>query len=64
MSLKTRGSRKVPHSKCSYSRLIFCKQLIKYSMLLVSLWAILNTAEITPGASLCVAVVEVTWPYS
>ena len=24
MSLKTRGSEKVPHSKSSYSRLIFC----------------------------------------
>ena len=33
MSLKTRGSEKVPCSKSSCSRLIFSKQLIKYSLL-------------------------------
>ena len=27
ISLKTRGSEKLPHSKCSYSRLSFCNQL-------------------------------------
>ena len=30
MSLKTRGSEKVPYTKISCSRLIFCNQLIKY----------------------------------
>ena len=37
MSLKTRSSEKVPHSKGSCSRLIFCNQLIKYSVFLVLL---------------------------
>ena len=57
---KTRGSVKLPHSKSSYSRLNFCNQLIRYSMFLVSLWAIINTEGRTLRASLCVAVVEVT----
>ena len=37
MSLKTRGSEKVPHSERSYSRLIFFNQLIKYSVFGISL---------------------------
>ena len=48
------------HSKSSYSRLIFCNQLIKYSMFKVPLSAIINTEERTLRASLQVAVVEVT----
>ena len=36
MPLKTRCSEKVPHSNSSYIWFIFCNQLIKYSMLLVS----------------------------
>ena len=60
MSLKTRSSEKVPHSKSSYSsRHSFSNQLIKYSMFLVSLGAMINTEERTLRASLCVAVVEV-----
>ena len=60
MPLKTRGSEKVPHSKSSHSRLIFCNQLIKYSMLLVSFWEIINTEGRTLKAWVCVTVVEVT----
>ena len=37
VSLKTRGSEKVPYSKSSCSRLIFYSQLIKFSMFLVLL---------------------------
>ena len=60
MALKIRGLEKVPDSESSYSRLTFCKQLIKYSMFLVSLSAIINPEERTLRASLCVAAVEVT----
>ena len=59
-SLKTRGLKKVPYSKSSFSRLIFCNQQIKYSMFLVSLWAIINTKERTLTTSLCITVVELT----
>ena len=45
ISLKTRGSEKVPYSKSSSSRLIFCNQVIKYFIFLVSLWTMLNTEE-------------------
>ena len=55
MSLKTRGSEKVSHSKSSY-----CNQLIKYSMFLESLWAMINSEKRTLRASLRVAVLEVT----
>ena len=54
ISLKTRGSEKVPYSK-SCSRLIFCNQLIKCSVFLVSFWAI----TVSP----CLTVVELTRPY-
>ena len=64
MSLKNRGLEKISHSKSSYSGIIFCNQLIKYSMFLVSFWAIINTEERTLRASLCVTVVEVTETYS
>ena len=37
MSLKTRNSEKVPYSKSSCSRLVFCNQLIKYSVLDITL---------------------------
>ena len=59
MSLKARGSEKVPHSKSSYSRFSFCNQLIKYSMFLISLRAMINAEERTIRVSLCVAAVEV-----
>ena len=63
MSLKTRGLAKVPYSKSSCSRLIFCNQLIKYSVFLVSLWAMMKTEERTLTASPCLVVVELTKPY-
>ena len=37
ISLKAKGSEKVSYSKSRYFRLIFCNQLIKYSIFLVSL---------------------------
>ena len=46
--------------KVAISDFSFCNQLIKYSMFLVSLWAMINTEERTLIASLCVAFVEVT----
>ena len=64
MSLKTRGSEKAPHSKSSYSRASFSNQLIKYSMFLVSLRAMMNRVERTLRALLRVVVVNVTGPYS
>ena len=54
MSLEAKGSEKVPHSKISDPRLTFCNQLIKYSVSLVSLWAMINTQERTLKASLTV----------
>ena len=48
-----KNSEKVPYSKSS-----FYNQLIKYSMFLVSLWAMINTEERTFIASLCVAVLN------
>ena len=60
MSLKTRGSEKVSLSKSSCFRLILCYQLIKSSMFLVSLLAVINTEERTLTASPCVAVIQLT----
>ena len=60
MSLKNKGSEKVTYSKSSYYRLIFCKQLIKYSMFLLSFRAMTNTEERTVTTSLCVAVFQLT----
>ena len=60
MSLKTRSSEKVPHSNSICSRLIFCNQLIKYSMFLVSLWAMIKTEERALTLSPWLAVVELT----
>ena len=45
--LKTRGLEKVSYSKSICSRLIFCNQLFKYSLFLVSLWAVIITKERT-----------------
>ena len=63
MFLKRRGLEKVPHSKSSYSRLVFCNQLPKYFAFLVLLRAVINRKERTLTVSLCMAVVEVTQPY-
>ena len=63
MSLKTKASEKVPHPK-SYSRLIFWKQLIKYSMFKVSLRTMINTVERALTEPLCLAVMEATSPYA
>ena len=52
------------HSKCSCFRLIFCNQLIKYSVYSVTLWAMINTEERTLIVSPCLAVVELTQTYS
>ena len=60
LSLKTRGSEKVTYSKSSCSRLIFCNQLIKYSVFLVSLRTMIKTEERTLTASPCLAFVELT----
>ena len=51
MSLKTRSSEKAPYSKTSCPRLIFCNQLIKYSVLLASLSVMIKTEERTFTAS-------------
>ena len=58
MSLKTRSSEKVLYSKTNCSRLIFCNQLIKYSVFLVSLSAMIKTEDRTVTASPWLAVVE------
>ena len=60
MSLKTRSSEKKPYSKSSCSRLIFCDQLIKCSVFLVSFWAAIKTEERTVTVSPLLAVVELT----
>ena len=53
-----KNSENVPYSKSS-----FCNQLIKYSLLLVSLWPTINTEERTLTTSPYVAVFELTLPY-
>ena len=51
MTTKTRGSEKVPYSKGSCSRFNFCNELIKYSLFLVFLSAMINIEERTFAVS-------------
>ena len=60
MSLKSRGLEKVPYPKSSCFRLIFCNQIIKYSVFLVSLRGMIITEKRTLAASPCLADVEIT----